>query len=545
MDVPRILMLIIANDDGGIYSALQTYWKRYMNSSPHIDCYFIKGRLEQDEEFIIDENTLFIKTREGYTENDAIYVKTMRAFHYFRPVFIKYDFVFRTCLSSHIRFDKYLDFCKTLPKSGLCAAYTRNYENIIFPSGSGYTLSIDLVKRLLDEPVKYHTIDDVTIGFAMQQWGIPIQHVEKCDIVNGCTIEDTKHILSNLNETTFQYRVRTYDSGRLDREREIHALLFDRFYPTQPPKTTIVTMFFDLSILRDATAGVRDQTFYMKNARGTLQIPAPMVIFCDATTRPSIEELRRELTDAQTIYIEKNIVEYDFYKINIRQIQENRKVLAEYTHSRVTPSYFIATMFKIIGLKIAKDRADFSTSHYAWVDFGCRHIIKGAMLKPAIQMCLNPNPKVSVTYIHYRDHISLNDMVGFVNKGPCGIAAGAFSVEGAYMDSFYSATMSIFHEMLYKKCGHTEETVLTYCYDRYPELFTLTYGDYYSLLANYRTPTTDFHAIRYHFIENALKAGRSDLAAAAVKKVLESVDARQIMLADYELAYLNTVLCQG
>jgi hypothetical protein len=462
----------------------------------------------------------------------------MLAFKYFRPVFSKYDFVFRTCLSSHIRFNKYLDFCRTLPRSGLCAAYSGKYGDITFPSGSGYTLSTDLVKRLLDEPVEHYIIDDVTIGLAMQRWGVPIQHVDKHDILNGCSIEDCRNILVNPDETTFQYRVRTYDNGRLEREKVIHKLLYDRFYPVTS-KTTIVTMFFDLSILPDATGGVRDQAFYMKNARGTLQVPAPMVIFCDGSTRGPLEKLRASLTDAPTVFIEKNITEYEFYKINIGRIRDNRKSVPSYTNSRNTPSYFITTIFKIIGLKIAKDRADFNTSHYAWIDMGGRHAMKGPMLKPAIQMCLDPNPKVSVTYISYRAHEAMKDMPAFVNGGPCGIAAGVMTVEHEYMDRFYSLCMSIFHEMLYRGCGHTEETVLTYSYDRHPELFTLTYGDYYSLLTNYKGPVADFHSIRYFFIDQALRAGRRDLALTAAKTVLDSVTSRQMILPEAEISYLR------
>jgi hypothetical protein len=535
---PRILMLIIANDDGDIYSALQESWKRYMNSSAQIDAYFIKGRLDQDEEFILDENTLFIKTREGHLENDAVYVKTMLAFKYFRPILSKYDFIYRTNLSSHIRFDKYLEFCKTLPPTGLCAAVVGMHGTMPFPSGSGYTLSIDLVKRLIDEPVEHHVIDDVTIGAAMNLWGVKIQNTARCDMVNGCSIDDCRNILASPDESVFQYRVRTYDNGRLERERVIHRLLLNRFYPTAP-KTTIVTMFFNLSILPDATSSVRDQAFYMKNARGTLQIPAPMVIFCDSNTKGTLQMIRSSLTDAPTIFIEKNITEYDFYKMNIERIRENRRVTPSYNNSRNTPSYYITTMFKMLALKIAKDRADFATSHYAWIDMGCRHILKGPMLKPAMIMLNNPKPKVVVTYISYRNSRELLNMKGFMDGGPCGIAATSYTVERRYVDALYNASMSIFHESLLKGCGHSEETVMTYCYDRYPDLFTLNYGDYYSVLANYVAPTTDFHAIRYFFIEQAMKAGRKDLALEAVKKIMESVENRMLVLAPHELDSLR------
>jgi len=277
----------------------------------------------------------------------------------------------------------------------------------------------------------------------------------------------------------------------------------------------------------------------MKNARGTLQLPAPMIIFCDSNTKCKLEQIRSSLTDAPTIFIEKNITEYDFYKDNINQIKNNRAGVPSYKNSRNTPSYLILCMFKILAIKIAKDRADFGTSHYAWIDMGCRHIFKGSMLKPAITILNNPKPKVAVTYISYRSRKELSNIKEFMNAGPCGIAATSYTVEGTYVDSLYNASMSIFYESLLNRCGHSDEQVFTYCYDRYPELFTLNYGDYYSVLTNYMAPTTDFHAIRYFFIEQALKAGRKDLALEAVKKIMESVANRQLILAPHELESLR------
>jgi hypothetical protein len=88
------------------------------------------------------------------------------------------------------------------------------------------------------------------------------------------------------------------------------------------------------------------------------------------------------------------------------------------------------------------------------------------------------------------------------------------------MDRFYAATLSIFYEMLSKGCGHSEENVLTYCYDRYPELFTLRYGDYYSLLTNYIRTTHDIPSISTFFVQEAIRAGRPDLAASAAASIL-------------------------
>jgi len=498
MDDPRILMLVLANDDGGLYSDLQTIWLSYMDSSPLIDCYFIKGRIDQTEAFILDETNLYIKTNEGYDQNDALWQKTLGAFRYFQPSLKNYEFVYRTNLSSFIQFDRLIEFCSKLPRTNLCSAVIGN-RIVPFPSGSGFTLSCDLVHKIIEDPPEHQIMDDVTIGIALHKWGIKIIEAPRVDI---------EHESDPINPAIFHHRIKTLGQGRREQDMRVHRKLLETY---KPSKTTVVTMFFDLKSLNDASTEVRDQAFYMKNAKATLEIPVPMVIFCDSSTRSELERMRG---DYPTVYIEKHIKEYDFYRHNIDYIRTNR-IKKGIINRRNTPSYYILTMFKFIALKIVKDRADFATSHYAWIDIGCRHVLRGPMRKPAVQLCMNPWDRVAATYIHYRSHETLANMVPFVTSAPCGIAAGVITVEESYVDRLYAATMSIFYEMLYKDCGHSEETVLTYCYDRYPELFTLRYGDYYSLLSNYIRVKNDQDSIRYFFIQEAIKAGRDDLAAAA------------------------------
>ena len=505
MDAPRVLMLILANDDDGLYSALQTVWLSYMDSSPKIHCYFIKARPEQAEPFILDECTLYIKTREGYDQNDALWQKTLKAFHYFQSVLGYYDFVYRTNLSSFIQFDRFLEFCRGLPRTNLCSAVI-GHNIVPFPSGSGFMLSCDLVHRILADPPEHDIMDDVTVGLALNKWGIKIVEAPRVDI---------EHESDPINPTVFHHRVKTLGPDRLAQDMRVHRKLLESY---AVPKTTVVTMFFDLKALSDASTELRDQAFYMEHAKATLQIPAPMVIFCDSSTRKALELIRGSIL-SPTIYIEKNITEYEFYKLNVEHIRTNRLNVESYRNSRNTPSYYILTMFKFLALKIAKDRADFQSSHYAWIDIGCRHVLQGPMRKAAVQLCMNPWPKVAATYIHYRSHETLKNMVHFVNSAPCGIAAGVITAEGTYIDRLYAATLSIFYEMLYKGCGHSEETVLTYCYDRYPELFTLRYGDYYSLLSNYIQPKNDRDSIRHFFIQQAIKAGRDDLVIKATAEL--------------------------
>ena len=286
-------------------------------------------------------------------------------------------------------------------------------------------------------------------------------------------------------------------------------------------KCTIVTFYFNLKNLEDTTTSTRSPSFYLENGKHTLQINNPMVIFCDSITKPLIQEIRDKLTDKPTIYIEKNINDYDHYKMNYLTIKENRSNIGSYqnNNTRSTASYLLVTSFKIHALKIAKDRNDFNSTHFIWMDFGCGHVVYKPVIEDVERVLLNPRPKITCLYIHYRSSKFLENMVDAVNNGICGIAGTFFSVEKSYIDKLYTTFQSIFYEMLSKQIGHNEEQVLTYIYDRYPELFTLYYGDYYSTICNYHQTIKDHYAVKEFFINNALNAGREDLANDALRSL--------------------------
>ena len=145
-------------------------------------------------------------------------------------------------------------------------------------------------------------------------------------------------------------------------------------------KTTIVTMFYNLKKLKDATHSTRPLEFYVKNGTPTLMLPYPMVIFCDDETIDILREVRDKVgKDIPTTYIVKPLTEYDFYQLNFDIIQESRRkrqYLYDSADQRNTTSYFLITMFKTICLRIAKMRDEFQTPYYAWVDLGCNHVLK-------------------------------------------------------------------------------------------------------------------------------------------------------------------------
>ena len=303
-----------------------------------------------------------------------------------------------------------------------------------------------------------------------------------------------------------------------------------------------VTMFFNLKPLADQSEKTRSNEFYEKNCVATLSVKIPLVILCDSATREWIEPLRARLSPASTHFVEKNITEYDHYKMNFPIVARNRQnPYYMNPDNRNTTSYFLTTTFKFHAMQIASEILPDAT-HYAWIDFGCQHIAWEAAER--LQSIFDaPKPKVAMVYIQYRSSAEIADVVKTLgNGGPCGLAGTVFTVEKSYMNRFYTRALAIIYEQISKGVGHAEEQIYMYMFDRFPEMFTILYGDYYSVISNYQYPVRDYNTIRHCFIQSAINAGRRDLAKGAAETLMESYIKGLIHIESHDLEFLRSFL---
>ncbi len=308
-------------------------------------------------------------------------------------------------------------------------------------------------------------------------------------------------------------------------------------------KCVAVTFFFNIKKLPDATTTVRPVDFYLEKCKPTMSAKCEMVIFCDSEYKPLIETIRNEFAPGyKTHFIEKNITEYDFFKQNYPIVKANRANSPAYNapDQRNTASACITYCFKFPALQMAALIVPDAT-HYLWLDFGCSHVARNA-IEGINAMIHNPRPGIGMCYIHYRPHNILQDMNNYLKNGnPCTVAATVFSVDRASLVPLYTRIMSLFYEMLSKGVGHNCEALLSYMYDRYPEMFSLYYGDYGSCLNNYVNITEDYHAIRWYFIQQALNTGQHHLAKEAAINVLKSVQLGKIQITQSEIDFLKSL----
>jgi len=269
----------------------------------------------------------------------------------------------------------------------------------------------------------------------------------------------------------------------------------------------VVSMLFDLQSQDPSNRGTRPLSFYLEKGRPTLELELPMVLLCDATTRPFLESVRGS---RPTVYVERALQDYDLVRTMLPVITANRVGNPAYSDTnRATPLYWLLCMMKTYALLEAKSRMPDTT--YLWLDLGISHMARGLPTAVAA-IAAAPRPKIACCYIHYRTKEELYPMESFLRDGgPAAIAASAFTVEASYVERLYTAMLAVFYEQISRGIGHSDEQCLVYVADRHPEWFSFYVGDYYSCLTNYHSLREDIASVQTHVLPGARRERREDI----------------------------------
>ena len=156
-----------------------------------------------------------------------------------------------------------------------------------------------------------------------------------------------------------------------------------------------------------------------------------------------------------------------------------------------TANYIITIWSKFHFLRMIADKNPFGTTHIGWIDFGLTHV---ANTKYVDDLFTSIPDQFKILLMKWFVRSELNDPSYFdFYRG--NIATGYFTAEKNNMLN----VCSLFHDramdILKKGYGATEEQILPFLMDQYPDLFTFYYGDYDGILSNYQSqrisiPTT-------------------------------------------------------
>lgn len=200
-------MLVIASDADPVYVEHKKVWSTYMNSNPAIESYFIQYRDGLQD---IEGNTFWLTGEESLP---GILHKTLDSFDYFLKK-DKYDFIIRTNLSSVWNFHVLLKYLETLPKENVYNGIIGDHKGIPFISGSGFIMSLDVAKLLLENrkiAEQVNIIDDVDIGYTLNTLGVPLTLGKRAwpNTASNCLYD----------KDTYHYRVVFYNNRNREPEK--------------------------------------------------------------------------------------------------------------------------------------------------------------------------------------------------------------------------------------------------------------------------------------------------------------------------------------
>lgn len=208
----KVLMLIISSDTDQIYAEHRKVWSSYMNSKKEIECYFIQYR---DGPQVIEDNTFWLNGKESFP---AILTKTLDSLDFFLKK-DSYDFIVRTNMSSLWNFNALLKHLETLPREKVYNGIIGEYHITHFISGSGFIMSLDVAKILLQnrqiaESVK--VMDDVDIGYTLNKLKILPSLGKRTDYYYREMYDN-----STYDSSVYHYRIKWHNTNMRYQEVEV------------------------------------------------------------------------------------------------------------------------------------------------------------------------------------------------------------------------------------------------------------------------------------------------------------------------------------
>ena len=304
--------------------------------------------------------------------------------------------------------------------------------------------------------------------------------------------------------------------------------------PPPPSNWTVVTAYFDLTRMADASAPIqaRPASYYLEHAKATLTLDQNLVVFCEPDMLTDLQALRPVHLREKTRYIPMSFEDFPMTQYR-KRLGENRKVNPPHD-DRNTASYYLFCMARYAMLKQVIEENPFGSTHFAWLNLciermGYRNLIE---LNRVFEI---QRSKVSTCFI---DYAPLDTVDQVVRTGRCTLCSGFFTGEAAYMKTFCDRVEAKFLAYLDKGLGHADEQLFFAVYVEDPSLFDVYYGDYQEMITNYEWIKDRPSRPLYQLIKHAYESGGHAVARTACIALWRSFKKGHAALSDLELSHL-------
>jgi hypothetical protein len=282
---------------------------------------------------------------------------------------------------------------------------------------------------------------------------------------------------------------------------------------------TVVTAYFDLTRMPDASSEILDRPFehYLQHSTSTLMLHQNMVIFCEPHTYEYIRAKRPESLQSRTKYVVMNFE--DFPMCQYRELlNENRRKVPD-IDERNTVSYYLLCMARYAMLKQVIAENPFGSTHFLWLNICIERMgIRNVREIPRVFQI--HRDKFSTCYIDYQPRE--NYLENVMRWGKCSMCSGFFTGNAQYMKEFCDRIENKFVECAKLGYGHADEQLFSLVYFDKPDIFEVYYGDYTEMITNYEWVKERCSEPLRLLIQNSYNAKDFATCLPACEKLLES-----------------------
>jgi hypothetical protein len=195
----KILISVLTYLDGGIYSKFYEAQNKTWDSIDieNIETFYYVGNGEKKE----ISGKLVINDLPEEIENEAYKFINFLTLTNDK----EYDYIYHTNSSSYVDKKLLYEWLLDKPRENFYSGLIGDYSGHKFASGCGFTISKDVVKKILEHQDEWShgDCDDATLGILLTSLNIPIYPAPRFDVI------DKK--ITEIPDNYFHYRCKTHD----------------------------------------------------------------------------------------------------------------------------------------------------------------------------------------------------------------------------------------------------------------------------------------------------------------------------------------------
>ena len=371
----------------------------------------------------------------------------------------------------------------------------RNLDFYIFGNltnlRSNYYLDrcIDLCKQL---KIHYNRLDDFNKFFIYYEWLIALNlYGDKMDEINEIVGNLYCEMLTNKKILEYCLLQRNWDNLR-------PIYLKSKFYdlielikdPLIKSDFTLITSYIDLSKYENLSTK-RSRNDYLYWSEFVLKLKFNMIFYVEEDTVDFVINKRKEYGLLNKTIVNVISLEGTKYYDKREEIRENIKKNTIFIDTpeyyKTTNNYLMVMWNKFHLMRRTINENPFNNNYFGWIDFGIKHLLNLSDEKlNIIESLIYPDTplfkimELSRTFKYQNEDLMKMAVTYSV------IACGYFTAHKDIMIKVLNLFDKKLEHTLNNKIPMIDENILALTYTDNPDLFKLYYGNYFSILVNYK-----------------------------------------------------------